>query len=49
MGVFNERYIKKVFVVQGDLDQAIPLSDKIKDEFAIDSVVPTIGDEFELL
>ncbi len=40
--------LKKVFVVQGELDQSIPLSDKIKDKFAVDSEVPTLGDSVEL-
>lgn len=40
--------LKKVFVVQGELDQSIPLADRIKDEFAIDAEVPDLGESVEL-
>ena len=39
---------KKVFVVQGELDQAIPLSAKIRDELAVDAVVPDPGETVDL-
>ena len=41
--------LKKVFVVQGELDQSQPLAEKIKDEFAIDAIVPRPGYSCELL
>ena len=40
--------LKKVFVVQGEPDQSGPLAEKIKDEFAIDAIVPEKGQVFEL-
>jgi metallo-beta-lactamase family protein len=40
--------LKKVFVVQGEPDQSIPLAAKIKDGFAIDAIVPEKGQVFEL-
>lgn len=40
--------VKKVFVVQGELDQSQPLADKIRDNFAIDAIVPQKGQVFEL-
>ncbi len=41
--------LKKVFVVQGELDQSQPLAEKIKDEFAVDALVPEPGYSCELL
>ncbi|MFA6136240.1 MAG: MBL fold metallo-hydrolase [Candidatus Paceibacterota bacterium] len=40
--------LKKVFVVQGELDQAIPLAEKIRSEIAVDAVIPKIGEVAEL-
>lgn len=40
--------IKKVFVVQGEPDQSQPLADKIRDDFAVDAIVPEKGQVFEL-
>ena len=40
--------VKKVFIVQGELDQSLPLASKIKDEFAIDAIVPDPGQVIEL-
>ena len=39
--------LKKVFVVQGEPDQSVPLAAKIKDGFAVDATVPEIGQVFE--
>jgi len=41
--------LKKVFVVQGELDQSEPLAQKIRDDFAIDATVPRPGTTYELL
>lgn len=40
--------LKKVFVVQGEEDQSAPLAAKIKDELAVDAVVPTHLQSVEL-
>jgi len=40
--------LKKVFVVQGELDQSGPLAEKIRDDFAVDAIVPEKGQVFEL-
>lgn len=40
--------VKKVFVVQGEIDQSEPLAAKIRDTFAIDASVPTPGTMVEL-
>jgi len=40
--------LKKVFVVQGEEDQSLPLARKIEDELAIEAVVPSSGEEYEL-
>lgn len=40
--------LKKVFIVQGEEDQMIPLSQKIRDELAVETVIPSFGDEFVL-
>ena len=37
--------LKKVFAVQGEEDQAAPLAQKIRDELAVEAVVPKIGEE----
>jgi len=42
------RNLKKVFVVQGEEDQSIPLAQKIIDELAVEAEVPLRGDSFEL-
>jgi metallo-beta-lactamase family protein len=36
--------LKKVFVVQGEEEEALPLVQKIKDELAIEAVVPTVDE-----
>lgn len=41
--------LKKVFVVQGELDQAQPLAEKIRDTLAVDASVPIPGSSYELL
>lgn len=41
--------LKKVFVVQGDEDSSKTLAAKIKDELAIEAVVPAPGEEVELV
>jgi hypothetical protein len=41
--------LKKVFVVQGELDQSEPLAQKIRDDLAVDALVPQPGSTYELL
>jgi len=36
--------VKKVFVVQGEEDQSLPLAQKIRDELAVEAEVPSPGD-----
>ena len=36
-------HIKKLFIVHGDMDQMEPFSQKIRDEYAIDAIIPTHG------
>lgn len=40
--------LKRAFVVQGEEEEALPLSRKIKDELAVDAEVPSTGEEFVL-
>jgi len=40
--------IKKVFVVQGDEDQSLPLINDIQDNLAIEATAPLMGEEFVL-
>ena len=40
--------LKKVFVVQGEEDQSLPLARKIEDELAIKAIVPSLGEEYVL-
>jgi metallo-beta-lactamase family protein len=40
--------VKKVFVVQGDESAAQTLAGKLRDELALDTIVPKEGDQFEL-
>ena len=40
--------IKKVFVVQGDEDQSLPLVNDIQDNLAIEATAPLMGEEFVL-
>ena len=40
--------LKKVFVVQGEEEQMAPLTNKIRDEIAIDAVMPSEGEEIML-
>jgi len=37
--------LKKVFLVQGEEDQMLPLAQKIRDELAIEAVIPSMGEE----
>jgi len=39
---------KKVFIVQGEENNMLILAQKIKDELALESVIPSIGEEFVL-
>ncbi len=38
--------LKKVFVVQGEEDQMSPLAQKVKDELALETDIPSIGEEY---
>ena len=40
--------LKKVFIVQGEEDQMIPLAARIKDELAIETEMPSKGEEYVL-
>ncbi len=40
--------LKKVFLVQGEEDQMIPLAQKIRDELAVEAVIPSMKEEFML-
>lgn len=40
--------LKKLFIVQGEEDQALALEQKIRDELAISTVIPRTTDSFEL-
>lgn len=40
--------LKKVFVVQGEEEESLPLAQKIKDELAVEALIPTIGEEVVL-
>ncbi len=40
--------LKKVFIVQGEEDQMVPLATKIKDELAINVEMPSRGEEYVL-
>ena len=42
------RSVKKIFIVQGEEDQIIPLSQKIKDELAVETHIPSSGESVEL-
>ncbi|EKD23915.1 MAG: hypothetical protein ACD_81C00145G0001 [uncultured bacterium] len=35
--------LKKIFVVHGDVDQMTPFAQKVRDEFAIDTIIPKHG------
>ena len=39
-----EKSLKKVFVVQGEEDQSLPLAGKIMDDLAVEAIVPSMGD-----
>jgi metallo-beta-lactamase family protein len=41
--------LKRVFLVQGEEDQMQPLAQKIRDELAVEAVIPSLGEEFVLL
>lgn len=36
--------MKKIFMVQGEEDQAVPFAQKVKDELAVDTHVPSPGE-----
>lgn len=40
--------LKKVFIVQGEEDQMIPLSQRIRDELAVETIIPSTGETFVL-
>ncbi len=40
--------LKKVFIVQGEEDQMEPLAQRIRDELAVETVIPTMGEEVML-
>ena len=40
--------LRKAFVVQGEEIASAALAQKIKDELAIETIVPSLGDEFVL-
>jgi len=40
--------LKKVFLVQGEEDQMIPLAQKIRDELAVETIMPSLGEEYVL-
>lgn len=40
--------LKKVFIVQGEEDQMIPFGVKIRDELAVDTAIPTMGEGYML-
>jgi metallo-beta-lactamase family protein len=44
----RSKTLEKVFVVQGDEDQSKPLADKIRDEMAVDAVIPSQDESVEL-
>lgn len=39
---------KKIFIVQGEEESMIALSQKIEDELAINAIIPSVGEEFVL-
>lgn len=44
----SQKSLKKIFVVQGEEEQSIPFAQKIIDELAVETVVPSRGDSVEL-
>lgn len=36
--------LKKLFIVQGEDDQALPFAQKVRDEFAVDAILPSLGE-----
>ena len=40
--------LKKIFLVQGEEDQMIPFAQKIRDELAIETMIPLMGEEIVL-
>ncbi|MBI5732690.1 MBL fold metallo-hydrolase [Candidatus Jorgensenbacteria bacterium] len=40
--------LKRLFIVQGEEDQAVPLAQKIKDELAVEAEVPSLGESVVL-
>ncbi len=43
-----QEYLKKVFLIHGEIEEMTPLSQKIKDDFAINVEIPAEGQSFEL-
>ena len=43
-----KKNLKKIFIVQGEEEQMIPLSQKIKDELAVDTYIPSLDESVEL-
>ena len=41
-------YIKKVFIVQGEEEEMVPFSQKIRDELAVDAVIPEANQVIDL-
>jgi metallo-beta-lactamase family protein len=48
MRPWAEKGLKKVFLVHGDPEQALPLAAVIKQTFGVEAIEPTRGDSFEL-
>lgn len=40
---------KKIFIVHGEIDAAIALSDEIKSRYRIETTIPNIGDSFKIV
>ncbi len=40
--------LKKVFIVQGEEEASLSLAQKIRDKIAVETVIPSMGDEYEL-
>lgn len=40
--------LKKVFIVQGEEEESLSLLQKIRDKIAVETVIPSMGEEFEL-
>jgi metallo-beta-lactamase family protein len=44
----SAEHLKKVFLVHGEMKQALFLSQRLKDYLNVDATVPKIGDSFEI-